>query len=314
MRKFKVLVTCPPMLGMIDNFSEISNSLGIELIPAKVKQTLTEDELIRSLPEFDGWIIGDDPASEKVFESGANGLLKAAVKWGIGIDNVNFNSCKKLNISITNTPAMFGKEVADVSICYLHALARNIVEIDREVRKGNWIKPSGISVAGKTAAIIGFGDIGRNTAKRLLSSDMNIIVYDPFINEETIDDKVKLYQWPLGIELADFIIINCSLTSSSYHMINNETIKLMKKGVRIINVGRGPIIEESALIHNLNNEYIHSVALDVYENEPISLNSPLLNNTRCILGSHNASNTKEAVIRTSKKAIKIISDFLNQRV
>ena len=237
--------------------------------------------------------------------------LKAAVKWGIGTDNVDFKACKEFGIPITNTPAMFGREVADVSVGYLHALARNLVEIDREVRKGNWIKPSGVSIAGKTAAIIGFGDIGRNTAKRLLSAEMNIIVYDPFVDKKTIDKNINLYNWPQGLELADFIIINCSLTPSSYHMINEETIKLMKQGVRIINVGRGPIIDENALIDNLNNNYIDSVALDVYEEEPISVDSPLLKNPRCVFGSHNASNTNEAVIRTSNKAIKIMSDFLN---
>ena len=140
---------------------------------------------------------------------------------------------------------------------------------------------------------------------------MNIIVYDPFVEKKTIDKNINLYNWPQGLELADFIIINCSLTPSSYHMINEETIKLMKQGVRIINVGRGPIIDENALIDNLNNNYIDSVALDVYEEEPISVDSPLLNNPRCVFGSHNASNTYEAVIRTSNKAIKIMSDFLN---
>ena len=120
---------------------------------------------------------------------------------------------------------MFGKEVADLSVCYLNALSRNIIEIDREVRLGNWIKPTGCSLEGKTVAIIGFGDIGKNTAKRLLAADMNIMVYDPFINKEkSLFNQIQSYNWPNNLNKADFIVINCSLTESSFHMINDKTL------------------------------------------------------------------------------------------
>lgn len=307
----KVLVTCPPMLRIIDEFTEFASDLGLELVPANVKQTLSEDELVEKLPLFDGWIIGDDPASLNVVKAGSKGLLKAAVKWGIGIDNVNFEAFKSLGIKITNTPGMFGKEVADLSVCYLNALTRNIIAIDREVRNGNWIKPTGYSLEGKTVAIIGFGDIGQNTAKRLLAADMNIIIYDPYVdNKNEIYKSVKSYIWPNNLNMADFIIVNCSLTESSFHMINDETIKLMKKGVSIINVGRGPIIDEKALINNLESGHIKSVALDVFEKEPLDINSPFMKFKDSILGSHNASNTYEAVSRTSRIAIEKLAAFL----
>ncbi|MEJ2065806.1 MAG: NAD(P)-dependent oxidoreductase, partial [Reinekea sp.] len=168
----KILVTCPPMLGMIDTFKPLFEEKGIELSAPKVVQTLSVDELKEIVPQHDGWIIGDDPATREVFEAGSKGKLKAAVKWGIGVDNVDFQACKDFNIPIINTPNMFGGEVADIAVGYVIALARETFEIDRGVRNGKWDKPRGISLSGKTVAVVGFGDIGKSTAKRLLAADM----------------------------------------------------------------------------------------------------------------------------------------------
>ena len=110
-----VLVTCPPMLGLIDEFIPIAKEHGVNLVPAKVTQTLSEQELLDLVPNYDGWIIGDDPATREVFIAAKAGKLKAAVKWGIGVDNVDFSACKELGIPISNTPNMFGKEVADIA-------------------------------------------------------------------------------------------------------------------------------------------------------------------------------------------------------
>ena len=122
----KILVTCPPMLGLQDEFVPTMRDQGHEVHCPAVTQTLSERELVELVPQFDGWIIGDDPATLAVFEAGRNGRLRAAVKWGIGVDNVDFDACASLGISITNTPGMFGAEVADLKIGYLIALAREI--------------------------------------------------------------------------------------------------------------------------------------------------------------------------------------------
>ena len=312
MSRFKVLVTCPPMIGMIDSFKDRAKSLGIELNAAKVEQTLSEEELIRILPGFEGWIIGDDPATKKVFEAGRSGCLRAAVKWGIGTDNIDFEACKDLDIPIVNTPGMFGSEVADVALGYVIGLARYTFTIDKEIKKGNWPKPSGISLKGKKVAIIGYGDIGRNTARRLLASEMDVFVYDPFADKGSIESGVSLQEWPLKLDECDFIVVNCALSESSYHLLNSDSFGKMKKGVRIINVGRGPIINENDLIEALDKKIVHSVALDVFENEPLPLNSPLRNYENCIFGSHNSSNTIDGVFRTSFKTIDILSEFLRK--
>ena len=140
-------------------------------------QTLSVEELIQFVPEHDGWIIGDDPAIRAVFEAGSRGRLKAAVKWGVGVDNVDFVAAKEFNIPVANTPNMFGAEVADVVTCYVIGLAREVFWIDRQVRDGDWPKPRGMSLQGKRVALVGYGDIGKHVAKRLSALEMHVVVY-----------------------------------------------------------------------------------------------------------------------------------------
>src|SRR5687768_5597008 len=110
----RVLVTCPSMLGMMDEFKPEFVRRGYEVHCPQVTQTLSEQELIELVPTFAGWIIGDDPATHRVFEAGKRGKLRAAVKWGVGVDNVDFSAAKELGIPVSNTPRMFGGEVADL--------------------------------------------------------------------------------------------------------------------------------------------------------------------------------------------------------
>jgi D-3-phosphoglycerate dehydrogenase len=307
----KILVTCPPMLRMIEHFEPVFTKAGLELTCPNVVQTLSVDELKKLVPAHDGWIIGDDPATRDVFEAGRQGRLKAAVKWGIGVDNVDFKACKELGIPITNTPNMFGSEVADIAHGYVIALARETFLIDRGVRAGHWPKPRGVSLAGKTVALVGLGDIGRSTAKRLLASDMTVVGYDPTISKGDAPQGVDLAIWPQRVEEADFIVITCALTASSRGLLNAKVLAQVKPGVRVVNVARGPIVVEAALIEALQNGRVYSAALDVFEEEPLPSDSPLRNFERCVFGSHNASNTSDAVLRTSEIAIQKLLDFLN---
>lgn len=307
----KVLVTCPPMLGMIDEFIPFAAKQGIRLIPAKVTQTLSEDELEELVPTVDGWIIGDDPATRRVFTTGKAGQLKAAVKWGIGVDNVDFNACKDLGIPITNTPLMFGAEVADVAVSYVIGLARQLYFIDREIRNNNsWPKPAGVSLSGKQVGIIGLGDIGRNTAKRLLACDMSVTVYDPGVTGDAGIAGISRANWPEQIENMDFLVFTCSLNEKNRHMLNNKTLRQAKSGVFIVNVARGPLIDECALISALQSGHVQAAALDVFENEPLPATSPLRAMPQCIFGSHNGSNTKDAVRRASYEAMGKLFGFL----
>ena len=297
------------MLGMIEEFRPLFEARGVELTPAKVVQVLSQDELCKLLPQFDGWIIGDDPATRRVFTAGKAGRLKAAVKWGIGVDNVDFVACEELGIPITNCPNMFGGEVADVAVSYVGALARETFVIDRGVRQGSWPKPRGISLAGRTVGLIGLGDIGRNVARRLLAADMKVVAYDPFFTGE-VAAGVERATWPARIGEADFLVFTCALTAANRHMLNAATLAQARRGVRVVNVARGPLIDEAALIAALQSGQAHSAALDVFEVEPLPMNSPLRDMPQTIFGSHNGSNSEDAVRRCSVQAIDVLLGYL----
>ncbi len=305
----RILVTCPPMLALQDEFVPDLERRGLEVHCPEVVQTLTEEELIRLLPNYEGWIIGDDPASREVVAAGKSGRLMAAVKWGVGTDNVDFDAFSEFEIPIVNTPNMFGHEVADIAMGYLVGLARQTFLVDRRVREGIWFKPQGMSLAGRTVGIVGLGDIGQQLVKRVHASGMDVVGYDPAITDDY--QGVKLAQWPSSVGLCDFIVFCCALNSATKNMLNHEVLSQCRPGVRIVNVARGGLVDQEALIENLRKGHVHSAALDVFESEPLSTNNELLTFENCILGSHNSSNTLDAARRTTSLAIeKLVSAIL----
>lgn len=310
MSKPTVFVTCPPMLGLIDEFADDFAARGLECVAGRVTQVKTVAELVSEAPLYDAWIIGDDPATREVVAAGVKGKLKAAVKWGVGVDNVDFAAFKDFGVPVENTPGVFGGEVADVALTYALGLARETYRIDREIRLNNgWPKPAGISMSGRTVAIVGFGDIGRQTAKRILACGSKVIAYDPMYRPAD-DVPVESAEWPARIGEADFIIFTCPLNAATRHMFNDALVGALKKGVRVVNVSRGPVIEEDALIRALETGVVHSAALDVFEVEPLPATSPLRRFDRCIFGSHNGSNSVDAVRRVSRLAIDKIDRLL----
>lgn len=313
MSRPNILVTCPPMLGLIEEFIEDFDKHGLDVTPAKVSQVLSEDELVDLVPDHDGWIIGDDPASKRVVSAAVAGHLKAAVKWGVGVDNVDFEAFRDAGVPVENTPGVFGGEVADVALTYVLGLARETYRIDREIRAQNaWPKPSGVSVAGRTVALVGFGDIGAQTAKRLIACGAKLIVYDPDYRTNP-EAPAETAPWPARLEEADFLIFTCPLNDATRHMFDEDTIAKLKNGVRVVNVARGPVIKESALVAALKSGVVHSAALDVFEIEPLAADNPLRQFDQCIFGSHNGSNSADAVRRVSRIAIEKIAKFLKDR-
>ena len=298
----RVLLTCPPMIGLVDEFRGEFESRDIELIVPDFVQVMSEQALIDIVPTCDGWIIGDDPATARVLQAGADGRLGAAVKWGIGVDNVDFAAAKAANLKISNTPDVFGNEVADLAMSYVVALARETFAIDRAVRDGGWPKPAGISLAGRVVGLVGFGDIGRQLGRRLEVSGMHQVIYDPAVESAST--------WPNQLAELDFLVFACALTDSNRHMFNASILPLLKPGLRVINVARGPLIDEGALLVGLTSGAVHSAALDVMEVEPLPMESPLREFPLCIFGSHNASNTRDAVRRTSELAMQKLFDYL----
>lgn len=309
-----VLLTCPPMIGMMDCFEEYFDQAGFNVTVPEFTQEMSEDELCEIIGDYDGWIIGDDPATRAVLEAGIKGNLKACMRWGVGTNNVDFAAFEEFNIPIENTPGVFGREVADLACHYVTALARQTFTIDRRVKQGEWFKPIGQSLWSQRALIVGFGDIGQNVAKRLLAHDMRVSFYDPFVEQSKIAKNCTKVTWPHALSHVDYVIFTAPLNAETHHMLNMSNINLVHPNINIINVGRGPLVCERALVEGLSSGRVRSAALDVLESEPISLkeHSRLLEfGDRVILGSHNGSNTSQAVEYVSKKCITRLKEFLD---
>ena len=326
----KILLTCPPMINRISEYKNLIKKYNFKIEIPNFQQIMNEEELCEIIGNYDGWIIGDDPASRKVFEKGKTGNLKACIKWGVGTDNVNFDACRDLNIPITNIPQVFGEEVSDIAIGYLLCLTRKLHLINDGHKNNEWLKPIGETLVGKKVCLVGFGDIGRCIARKLLAFKLDIWVSDPAFSNTTIDvlkktgygagdiqinletlENCKFDNLNNCLENSNYIICCCPLNNNTFHLINKEKILLCKKGVKIINVGRGPVICEKDVCDLLESEFIDSVGFDVFEEEPLSKENNLRNYKQNIFGSHNGSNTIEAVDKVSKIALEKLYNFLN---
>ena len=329
----KILLTCPPMINRISEYKNLIQKYNFEIEIPNFQQIMNEEELCEIIANYDGWIIGDDPVSRKVFEKGKTGKLTACIKWGVGTDNVDFNACRDLNIPITNIPQVFGEEVSDVAIGYLLCLTRKLHLINDGHKNIEWLKRIGETLVGKKVCLLGFGDIGRCIARKLLAFKLDVWVSDPAFSKSSVDGLIKAGNGAGNtrisletlqelqscnfnnlnkcLENSNYIICCCPLNSNTFHLINKEKILLCKKGVKIINVGRGPVICEKDICELLENGFIDSVGFDVFEEEPLSKENNLRNYKQNIFGSHNGSNTIEAVDKVSKIALEKLYNFLN---
>lgn len=311
---WKVLVTCPPMIMTLDNCQERFETEGMEVTAPAITQQLPESQLCEIVGQYDGVIAGDDPFTERVLEAGYKGRLKAIAKWGIGVDAIDLEAARAKGIVVTNTPEVFGGEVADVAVGYAVLLFRHLHHIDRAVRSGEWRKIQGVSSRGKTAGIIGLGSIGRAVARRLRSMEMKLLGHDVSQISPAFCSETDLT--PAGKEQlltqSDLVILTCSLNKQNRHFLNEHAFRLVKKGVFIINVARGPLIKESALLAALDEGVVAGAALDVFEVEPVGPDNPLLKYEQVILGTHNGSNTREAVERVNQIAIDNLLRSLQQ--
>jgi D-3-phosphoglycerate dehydrogenase len=301
---WRILITAPPILGSLAECQERFAKENLEVVTPDVAQQLSEAELCHMIAEFDGVIAGDDPFTERVLETGRKGRLKVLAKWGIGVDAIDLEAAKKLGIYTSNTPNVFGDEVADVALGYTILLARGLHQIDAAVRRGEWLKIQGTSLRGKVAGIIGVGSIGQAIARRFGVLGMQLLGYDVRPIDSTFCWETGLEQVDLDQLLgqADCIVLTCNLTSQNYHLLNYQAFSSMKDGVAIVNVARGALVEEKALITALESGKVGAAALDVFESEPLETH-PLMKFEQVILGTHNSSNTREAVLRVNQLAI-----------
>lgn len=298
-----ILISCVQLQRTLAAHRDRLDERHAKLILPEVVQQLSEAELLDLIPEIDGIVAGDDHITRAVLERADQ--LRIISKWGVGTDAIDLPAAEALGIRVTNTPGMFGDEVADVVMGYLIMLARHLHHVDREIREGAWSRPQGVSLAGRTLGIIGLGDIGRAVARRALAMQMRALGTETDVagSRTATDLGVEVTDLDSLLRASDVISLNCPLTLENRHLLSGPRFDQMKQGAWIINTARGGLIDEPALIAALERGQIGAAALDVFEVEPLPADSALRRFEQVILGAHNGSNTVEAVHRTSERAI-----------
>jgi D-3-phosphoglycerate dehydrogenase len=299
----RVLITCPQMQRVVDQFRDRLDRSGIEIDLPEVVQALSERELMPIIDRYDGMIAGDDEITASVIARAER--MRTIAKWGVGVDGIDLDAARARGISVTNTPGAFGHDVADVAAGYLVMLARGLHRVHDSVVDGGWYKPEGRRLAGSTLGIAGFGSVGREVARRGVGFGMGVAAHDVASAARTAAQEMGVA--PVGLDglfsRSDYLVLCTPLTPQTHHMVNAETLSLMPEGAHLINVARGPLVDEAALVAALHDGQLAGAALDVFEQEPLPAASPLREIEGCVFGSHNASNTREGVMAASAEAV-----------
>ncbi len=243
--------------------------------------------------------------------------LKAIVNHGVGVDNIDLKAAKEHGIPVAYTPTGNTNAVAEHVIALLMSLSRRVIPARQALIDGRFTDRNdyrGIEVAGKTLGIIGLGRIGNQVAKKAIGMDMNVVAFDAFVPLEDFPGYVTgLDSFEEVLASADCITLHVPLTPETHHMINVNTLKLMKPEARIINTSRGPVIDQEALYQALRNGTIAGAALDVFEEEPLPANHVLNVLPNTILTPHIAGLTETAMERISMQAAQAVLDILQGR-
>lgn len=293
--KCRVLLSAPYMIPVYDRFRSIFEQARIEVVIPRVEERLSEEELLAHVGEIDGAICGDDRFTERVLEAAAP-RLKVISKWGAGIDSIDCQAAAKLGVQVCRTPGAFTDPVADTVLEYILAFARRGPWLDKAMKAERWEKIPGRALNECTLGVVGVGNIGKAVLRRARAFGMRLLGNDIIQVDPAFVAEVGVVMTSLNELLAqsDFVSLNCDLNPTSYHLINREYLAYMQPGGVLINTSRGSVVEEEALIEALQNGRIAGAALDVFKDEPLPADSPLLVMDNVLLAPHNANNSPGA--------------------
>lgn len=249
----------------LDNFSELSviRSSGIEVKLNPFKTRLTEDQVIELLgAESVGLIAGLESLNSRVLRSAT--ALKVIARVGTGLDSVDLGEAAKLGIKVLNTPDAPTSAVAELTLGHILGLLRNIAKSDRQIRDNKWQGQMGTLLETKTVGVVGFGRIGQRVAKLVASFGAKVIVSDPY-TDTTEYENCALDEL---CQRVDVLTLHLPYVEKTHNLIGSRQFQLMKKGSFVINVSRGGLIDEIALLQALESEHIAGAALDCFEQEP----------------------------------------------
>ncbi len=283
------------MIPFLERFRPIFHQYDLDLIVPAVDERLSEEQILDYAGGFDGTICGDDDYSAHALKA-CSPRLRVISKWGTGIDSIDSQTANELGIRVFRTPNAFTQPVADTVMGYILAFSRRQPWMDRGVKAGRWEKLPGRSLRECTLGVIGVGKIGRAVLERAQAFGMELLGNDIIeINQEFLKKtSVEMTSLTDLMSRADFVSINCDLNPTSHHLINKESLAGMKSNAVFINTARGQVVDELALITTLQAGDIAGAALDVFEEEPIPGDSPLLDMENVMLAPHNANSSPTA--------------------
>ena len=271
-----------------------------------VRDDITAEELPNVLPAYDGMVVR---SRTKVRQPLINVCpnLKVIVRGGVGLDTIDHEYARSKGIEVINTPLASSASVAELAIGYMFALARSLYKVTSSMKAERWDKKlfEGDEISGKMLGIIGYGNIGKETAKRALALGMKVIAYDPYVSSL---NGVKLVTFDELLAQSDYISLHVPKTKETANMIGSEQFARMKNSVRIINCSRGGIINEDALYEALTSGKVAGAALDVFSEEPPT-NWKLLKLDNVIGSPHIGASTKEAQARVGAEVAAKLIEF-----
>lgn len=287
-----VLMTAPYMIPFMDRFRPIMHLFELEVIEPEVEERLEAEDLLKYAGKFDGTICGDDRYTREVVAACAP-RLKVIAKWGTGIDSINQAACAEYGVKVMNTPNAFTVPVAESVMGYMLAFARRQPWMDREMKAGVWKKLPGHTLSESTLGVIGVGNIGKAVLRRARAFGMKLLGNDivEIAPDFLVENGVEMTSLEDLLARSDYISVNCTLDAGSRHLINAETLEHVKPNAVLINTARGPVVEEPALVEALSEGRLFGAALDVYEDEPLPLESPLRRMDNVMLAPHNTNSS-----------------------
>ncbi|XP_010526972.1 PREDICTED: D-3-phosphoglycerate dehydrogenase 1, chloroplastic [Tarenaya hassleriana] len=303
-RRRLILVTCSagdggakPTILVAEKLGEAGVKLLEEFANVDCSFNMTPEELNTKISLCDALIVrSGTKVGREVFES-SRGRLKVVGRAGVGIDNVDLSAATEFGCLVVNAPTANTIAAAEHGIALLAAMARNVAQADASVKAGEWKRNKyvGVSLVGKTLAVLGFGKVGSEVARRAKGLGMHVIAHDPYAPADRARALgVELVSFDEAISTADFISLHMPLTPATSKMLNDETFAKMKKGVHIVNVARGGVIDEDALVRALDSGIVAQAALDVFTKEPPPQDSKLVLHERVTVTPHLGASTVEA--------------------
>ncbi|KAL1195995.1 D-3-phosphoglycerate dehydrogenase 1 [Cardamine amara subsp. amara] len=303
-RKKLTLVKCTasrdgakPTILVAEKLGEAGVNLLEKFANVDCSYNLTPEELNTKISLCDALIVrSGTKVGREVFES-SRGRLKVVGRAGVGIDNVDLSAATEFGCLVVNAPTANTIAAAEHGIALLAAMARNVSQADASVKAGEWKRNKyvGVSLVGKTLAVMGFGKVGSEVARRAKGLGMRVIAHDPYAPADRAHAiGVDLVSFDEALSTADFISLHMPLTPATSKMLNDETFAKMKKGVRIVNVARGGVIDEDALVRALDAGIVAQAALDVFTKEPPAKDSKLVQHERVTVTPHLGASTMEA--------------------